>query len=211
MRACERRERRPPPRVSVLRAARDWRVVTPARTRAVSNNARRQRSIDRSMDDASFRHKTTTTTDDENQRRPNERATKRHGSYLREFLDGVSRRVPRVPRHERVDRESSPSVLARSNAAERETGESDRRRGVPPFLHHKAFFIMQLKRVVVVPFLPFFVQRRHFSKRTKTNKQTNTLQTNERTNERRNEQTHQSFENPYEILTRRIRTCVRDK
>ena len=118
-----------------------------ARTRAVSNNARRQRSIDRSMDDASFRHKTTTTTDDENQRRPNERATKRHGSYLREFLDGVSRRVPRVPRHERVDRESSPNVLARSNAAERETGESDRRRGVPPFLHHhkKAFFIMQLK------------------------------------------------------------------
>ena len=121
-----------------------------ARTRAVSNNARRQRSIDRSMDDASFRHKTTTTTTKRRrkpQRRPNERATKRHGSYLREFLDGVSRRVPRVPRHERVDRKSSPNVLARSNAAERETGESDRRRGVPPFLHHhkKAFFIMQLK------------------------------------------------------------------
>ena len=138
LRACERRERRP--RVSVLRAAREW--SGHARTRAVSNNARRQRSIDRSMDDASFRHKTTTTTDDENQRRPNERATKRHGSYLREFLDGVSRRVPRVPRHERVDRESSPNVLARSNAAERETGESDRRRGVPPFLHHHNFFLL---------------------------------------------------------------------
>lgn len=79
-----------------------------ARTRAVSNNARRQRSIDRSMDDASFRHKTTTT-----------KERRKDGSYLREFLDGVSRGVPRVPRHERVDRESSPNVLARSNAAER--------------------------------------------------------------------------------------------
>ena len=79
-----------------------------ARTRAVSNNARRQRSIDRSMDDASFRNKTTTT-----------KERRKDGSYLREFLDGVSRGVPRVPRHERVARESSPNVLARSNAAER--------------------------------------------------------------------------------------------
>ena len=129
LRACERRERRP--RVSVLRAARDWRVVTPARARCPITRD----DNGRSMDDASFRNKTTTT-----------KERRKDGSYLREFLDGVSRRVPRVPRHERVDRESSPNVLARSNAAERETGESDRRRGVPPFLHHhNFFFIMQLK------------------------------------------------------------------
>ena len=160
-----------------------------ARTRrAVSNNARRQRSIDRSMDDASFRHKTTTTTDDENQRRPNERATKRHGSYLREFLDGVSRRVPRVPRHERVDRESSPNVLARSNAAERETGESDRRRGVPPFLHHhNFFFIMQLKGSWWCLFFLSLYDDDIFQN---AQKQTNKHIANERTNERTKKRTN---------------------
>ena len=62
-------------KVSIIESVRATRATTPrfrsscrarlesghARTRAVSNNARRQRSIDRSMDDASFRHKTTTT------------------------------------------------------------------------------------------------------------------------------------------------------
>ena len=191
-------------KVSIIESVRATRATTPrfrsscrarlesghARTRAVSNNARRQRSIDRSMDDASFRHKTTTTTDDENQRRPNERATKRHGSYLREFLDGVSRRVPRVPRHERVDRESSPNVLARSNAAERETGESDRRRGVPPFLHHhNFFFIMQLKGSWWCLFFLSLYKTTTFFK-THKNKQTNKHIANERTNERTKKRTN---------------------
>ena len=167
LRACERRERRP--RVSVLRAAREW--SGHARTRAVSNNARRQRSIDRSidrsMDDASFRNKTTTT-----------KERRKDGSYLREFLDGVSRGVPRVPRHERVARES-PNVLARSTQpSERERPKKRSTTVSSP----KAAFLCVVERVVVVPFfLPSFLLR-HFSKRTKKNKQTNKLQTNEERN-----------------------------
>ena len=146
-----------------------------ARTRAVSNNARRQRSIDRSMDDV-----VSTQNDDD------ERATKRHGSYLREFLDGVSRGVPRVPRHERVARESSPNVLARSNASR--ASESDRRRGVPPFLHQRRrLFCVWLNFGwwgwwwCLSSFLPFFITT--FSKRTKKNKQTNKqIKTNEERN-----------------------------
>ena len=190
MRACERRERRP--RVSVLRAAREW--SGHARTRAVSNNARRQRSIDRSMDDASFRNKTTTT-----------KERRKDGSYLREFLDGVSRGVPRVPRHERVARES-PNVLARST----QPSERERpKKRSTTFSSPKAAFLCVVERVVgwwwcLSSFLPFFITT--FFK-THEEKQTN----KQIANERRKKQTHQSFENPYEILTRRIRTCVRDK
>ena len=143
------------------------------------------------MDDASFRNKTTTT-----------KERRKDGSYLREFLDGVSRGVPRVPRHERVARESSPNVLARSNASSR-ASESDRRRGVPPFLHQRRLFCVWLNGWwwwCLSSFLPFFTTFFKTHEEKQTNKQI--------ANERRKKQTHQSFENPYEILTRRILVCV---
>jgi hypothetical protein len=120
------------------------------------------------MDDASFRNKTTTT-----------KERRKDGSYLREFLDGVSRGVPRVPRHERVARES-PNVLARSTQpSERERPKKRSTTVSSP----KAAFLCVVERVVVVVpfFLPSFLLR-HFSKRTKKNKQTNKLQTNEERN-----------------------------
>ena len=193
MRACERRERRP--RVSVLRAAREW--SGHARTRAVSNNARRQRSIDRSMDDASFRHKTTTT-------KERRKDTGRTSVSSWTACPGAYPAYPAMS-------ESPEKVVRTSSRVQTQPSERERpKKRSTTFSSPKAAFLWcVVERVVgwwwcLSSFLPFFITT--FFK-THEEKQTN----KQIANERRKKQTHQSFENPYEILTRRIRTCVRDK
>ena len=169
-----------------------------ARTRAVSNNARRQRSIDRSMDDASFRHKTTTT-------KERRKDTGRTSVSSWTACPGAYPAYPAMS-------ESPEKVVRTSSRVQTQPSERERpKKRSTTFSSPKAAFLCVVERVVgwwwcLSSFLPFFLVR-HFSKRTKKNKQTN----KQIANERRKKQTHQSFENPDEILTRRIRTCVRDK
>ena len=140
-----------------------------ARTRAVSNNARRQRSIDRSMDDASFRHKTTTT-------KERRKDTGRTSVSSWTACPGAYPAYPAMS-------ESPEKVRTSSRARRSRASESDRRRGVPPFLHQRRLFVwLNGWWGGGGAFLPSFLSLRHFSKRTKKNKQTNKLQTNEETN-----------------------------
>lgn len=146
-----------------------------ARTRAVSNNARRQRSIDRSMDDASFRHKTTTT-------KERRKDTGRTSVSSWTACPGAYPAYPAMS-------ESPEKVRTSSRARRSRASESDRRRGVPPFLH-------QRRRLFCVwlnfgwwggggAFLPSFLSFSYDifqNARRKTNKQTNKLQTNEERN-----------------------------
>ena len=160
-----------------------------ARTRAVSNNARRQRSIDRSMDDASFRHKTTTT-------KERRKDTGRTSVSSWTACPGAYPAYPAMS-------ESPEKVRTSSRARRSRASESDRRRGVPPFLHQRRLFCVWLNGWwwwCLSSFLPFFTTFFKTHEEKQTNKQI--------ANERRKKQTHQSFENPYEILTRRILVCV---
>ena len=163
LRACERRERRP--RVSVLRAAREW--SGHARTRAVSNNARRQRSIDRWM----MRRFET-----KRRRRKSDEKTGRTSVSSWTACPGAYPAYPAMS-------ESPEKVRTSSRARRSRASESDRRRGVPPFLHQRRLFVwLNGWWGGGGAFLPSFLSLRHFSKRTKKNKQTNKLQTNEERN-----------------------------
>ena len=164
LRECERRERRP--RVSVLRAAREW--SGHARTRAVSNNARRQRSIDRWM----MRRFET-----KRRRRKSDEKTGPRRTSVSSWT-ACPGAYPAYPAMS--ESPESPKVLARSTQpSERERPKKRSTTVSSP----KAAFLCVVERVVVVVpfFLPSFLLR-HFSKRTKKNKQTNKLQTNEERN-----------------------------
>ena len=197
-------------KVSIIESVRATRATTPrfrsscrarlesghARTRAVSNNARRQRSIDRSMDDASFRHKTTTT-------KERRKDTGRTSVSSWTACPGAYPAYPAMS-------ESPEKVVRTSSRVQTQPSERERpKKRSTTFSSPKAAFLCVVERVVgwwwcLSSFLPFFITT--FFK-THEEKQTN----KQIANERRKKQTHQSFENPYEILTRRIRTCVRDK
>ena len=198
-------------KVSIIESVRATRATTPrfrsscrarlesghARTRAVSNNARRQRSIDRSMDDASFRHKTTTT-------KERRKDTGRTSVSSWTACPGAYPAYPAMS-------ESPEKVVRTSSRVQTQPSERERpKKRSTTFSSPKAAFLCVVELRVVgwwwclSSFLPFFITT--FFK-THEEKQTN----KQIANERRKKQTHQSFENPYEILTRRIRTCVRDK
>ena len=164
MRACERRERRP--RVSVLRAAREW--SGHARTRAVSNNARRQRSIDRWM----MRRFET-----KRRRRKSDEKTGRTSVSSWTACPGAYPAYPAMS-------ESPEKVRTSSRARRSRASESDRRRGVPPFLHQRRLFCVWLNGWwwwCLSSFLPFFYDIFQNARR-KTNKQTNCKRTKKETN-----------------------------
>ena len=105
----------------------------------------------------------------------------------------------------------SPEKVRTSSRVQTQPSERERpKKRSTTFSSPKAAFLCVVELRVVgwwwclSSFLPFFITT--FFK-THEEKQTN----KQIANERRKKQTHQSFENPYEILTRRIRTCVRDK
>ena len=172
LRACERRERRP--RVSVLRAAREW--SGHARTRAVSNNARRQRSIDRSMDDASFRHKTTTT-------KERRKDTGRTSVSSWTACPGAYPAYPAMS-------ESPEKVVRTSSRVQTQPSERERpKKRSTTFSSPKAAFLCVVELRVVgwwwclSSFLPFFITtffKTHEEKQ--TNKQTNCKRTKKETN-----------------------------
>ena len=179
-----------PPRVSVLRAARDWRVVTPARARCPIT---RDDNNGRSMDDASFRNKTTTT-------KERRKDTGRTSVSSWTACPGAYPAYPAMS-------ESPEKVVRTSSRVQTQPSERERpKKRSTTFSSPKAAFLCVVERVVgwwwcLSSFLPFFITT--FFK-THEEKQTN----KQIANERRKKQTHQSFENPYEILTRRILVCV---
>ena len=142
-----------------------------ARTRAVSNNARRQRSIDRSMDDASFRHKTTTT-------KERRKDTGRTSVSSRTACPGAYPAYPAMS-------ESPEKVVRTSSRVQTQPSERERpKKRSTTFSSPKAAFLCVVERVVVVVpfFLPSFLYDIFQNARRKTNKQTNCKRTKKETN-----------------------------
>ena len=148
-----------------------------ARTRAVSNNARRQRSIDRSMDDASFRHKTTTT-------KERRKDTGRTSVSSRTACPGAYPAYPAMS-------ESPEKVVRTSSRVQTQPSERERpKKRSTTFSSPKkaAFLWCVVERVVgwwwcLSSFLPFFITtffKTHEEKQ--TNKQTNCKRTKKETN-----------------------------
>ena len=169
LRACERRERRP--RVSVLRAARDWRVVTPARARCPITRD----DNGRSMDDASFRHKTTTT-------KERRKDTGRTSVSSWTACPGAYPAYPAMS-------ESPEKVVRTSSRVQTQPSERERpKKRSTTFSSPKAAFLCVVERVVgwwwcLSSFLPFFITtffKTHEEKQ--TNKQTNCKRTKKETN-----------------------------